>query len=163
MLSSSWPRATTKSTRCSVTTRDEKRRLASEKGKHALRICHAWTVHAAIEQEIFYPAVAAVLGSEGDELLGEAVVEHESIRRLVLKVENTPADDRLFDPRIKVLAEYVAHHVKKEEGELFDRIRHSKLDLLGTGERMAARRTELSTTPAGRHVFRQARKVLGRK
>lgn len=134
-----------------------------EKGKLALRICHALTVHAKIEQEIFYPAVAAVLDGEVDDLLGRANVEHSGIETLISKVEDTPADDPLFDPMIEVLAAYVARHVRAEEEQLFPRVRHSRLDLLGTGERLAARKMELSTARGGKQLFRQARKVMGRK
>lgn len=132
-----------------------------EKGKAALRICHAFEVNAAIKHEIFYPAAEAVLEGEDKELLGKSRIEHEAISRLIDEVENTPADDSSFDSTVAALAERAGHLMKSEEDELFPRLRHSRLDLLGTGERMAARMTELATTPIDRRVIRQARKVLG--
>ena len=60
-----------------------------------------------------------------------------------------------------VLAEHASRLMKKEEDELFPRLRHSRLDIVGTGERMAARKTELATAPIGRRAIRQARKVMG--
>lgn len=132
-----------------------------EKGKAALRICHAFEVHAAIKHEVFYPAAEAVLEGEDKELLDRSRIEHEAIGRLIDKVENTPADDPSFDSMVAVLAEHAGRLMKSEEDELFPRLRHSPLDLVGTGERMAARKTELSTIPLGPELMRQARKVMG--
>ena len=60
-----------------------------------------------------------------------------------------------------VLAEQAARHMKKEEDEIFPRLRHSRLDLVGTGERMAARKAQLATAPIDRRLIHQARKVMG--
>jgi len=51
--------------------------------------------------------------------------------------------------------------MKKEEDEIFPRLRHSRLDLVGTGERMAARKAQLATAPLDRRLIHQARKVMG--
>jgi len=134
---------------------------AVEKGKAALRICHAFEVHEAIKQEVFYPAAHAVLEGEDRELLGKAQVEHEAIGHLIEKIENTSADDASFDSAVAVLAEQGRRHMKNEEEKLFPRLRHSRLDLVGTGERMAARKTELATAPIDRELIRRARKVMG--
>jgi len=131
-----------------------------EKGKAALRLCHALERYAAIKHEVFYPAAAAVLAGDDRELLGKAQVEHDGIQALIEKVENTAADDPSFDATMTVLAEQAGRLAKREEQELFPRLRHSRLDLLGTGERMAARRTELGTAPIDRERVRQARKVM---
>ena len=132
-----------------------------DKGKAALRLCHAFERYAAIKHEVFYPAAAAVLAGEDKELLGKAQVKHDGIQGLIGKVENTPADDPSFDATVTVLAEQAGRLMKQEEEELFPRLRHSRLDLLGTGERMAARKTELGTAPIDRERVRQARKVMG--
>ena len=109
----------------------------------ARRICMALTVHARIEEEIFYPA-AREAARDGEDLLDEAEVEHGSIKELVAAIENaSPDDDELFDARVKVLGEYVKHHVKEEEGELFPKIRKSDMDLEKVGARLAARKEEL--------------------
>ena len=131
-----------------------------EKGKVALRICHAIEIYAAIKHEVLYPAAGAVLDGEDKALLGKARVRHGGIQELIDKVENTPADDPTFDSLVAVLGEETSRLMKQEEEELFPRLRHSKLDLLGTGERMAARKTELETTPIDRDRIRQARKVM---
>ena len=61
-----------------------------EKGKPALRICHALAVHATIKHEFFYPAAEAVLEGDDKELLDKAQVEHDGLRHLIAKIENTP-------------------------------------------------------------------------
>ena len=71
-------------------------------------------------------------------------MEHGSIKDLVSAIENaSPDDDELFDARVKVLGEYVKHHVKEEENELFPKIRKSDMDLEEVGARLMARKEEL--------------------
>lgn len=109
----------------------------------AKQICMALTVHAQIEEEIFYPAAREAMRS-GEDLLDEAEVEHGSIKELVAAIENaSPDDDDLFEARVKVLGEYVKHHVKEEEGEIFPKIRKSDMDLAEIGQQLAARKKEL--------------------
>lgn len=122
----------------------ENGRLTKErKVATARQICMALTVHAQIEEEIFYPAAREAVRS-GEDLLDEAEVEHGSIKELVSAIENaSPDDDELFDARVKVLGEYVKHHVKEEEGEIFPKLRKSDMDLVDVGERLAARKKEL--------------------
>lgn len=110
----------------------------------AKQICLALTVHAQIEEEIFYPAAREAAIRDGEDLLDEAEVEHGSIKELVAAIENgSPDDDELFDARVAVLGEYVKHHVKEEENELFPRIRKSDMDLAEIGAQLAARKDEL--------------------
>jgi Hemerythrin HHE cation binding domain len=132
-----------------------------DKGKAALRLCHALERYAAIKHEVFYPAANAVLAGEDKDLLGKGQVTHDGIHDLIEKIEDTPADAPSFDATVTVLAEQAGRLMKQEEDELFPRLRHSRLDLLGTGERMAARKTELGTAPIDRERVRQARKVMG--
>jgi hemerythrin-like domain-containing protein len=109
----------------------------------ARQICLALTVHAQIEEEIFYPAAREAM-RDGEDLLDEAEVEHGSIKELVAAIENgSPDDDELFDARVKVLGEYVKHHVKEEENELFPKARKSDMDLEEVGARLAGRKEEL--------------------
>jgi hemerythrin superfamily protein len=118
---------------------ERKRRLAQE-------ICTALTIHAQIEEEIFYPAAREIETRQTEPMLDEAEVEHGSIKDLVAAIEEGSPDDELFDARVKVLGEYVKHHVKEEEGELFPKIKKSRLDLEEIGEQLAARKEELSTS-----------------
>lgn len=109
----------------------------------ALQICTQLTVHATIEEEIFYPAAREALGEEAD-LIDEADVEHASAKELIAQIESgSPADDDHFDARVKVLGEYIDHHVKEEEGELFSQLKKAELDLDALGEELAARKEEL--------------------
>jgi hemerythrin-like domain-containing protein len=110
----------------------------------AKQICMALTVHAQIEEEIFYPAAREASIRDGEDLLDEAEVEHGSIKELVSAIENaSPDDDELFDARVKVLGEYVKHHVKEEENELFPKVRKSDMDLEEIGAQLSARKQEL--------------------
>lgn len=131
-----------------------------EKGKAALRICHALEVYAAIKHEVFYPAAEAVLAGEDKGSLGKSQETHDGIQELIERVENTPADDPSFEAFVTRLTEQAIRLMKQEEAALFPRLRHSRLDLLGTGERMAARKSELGTRPIDRERVRQARKVM---
>ena len=115
----------------------------STKEKLAQQICQALTVHAQIEEEIFYPAAREALGDEGKDLLDEAKVEHNSLKELISKIEGSSPHDDLFEAHVTVLGEYVKHHVKEEEGELFPKLRKSDMDLKGIGEQLAARKKEL--------------------
>jgi hemerythrin superfamily protein len=115
----------------------------STKEKLAHQICQALTVHAQIEEEIFYPAAREALGEDGKDLLDEAKVEHNSLKMLISEIEDSSLGDDLFDARVKVLGEYVKHHVKEEEGEIFPKLRKSEMDIKGIGEELAARKKEL--------------------
>ena len=116
---------------------DRKRRLAEQ-------ICMELTVHAQIEEEIFYPAVKDVLKKEGDdELVPEATVEHQSLKQLFEDIKGTEVDDELFDARVKVLGEYVKHHVKEEQNEIFPKVRESELDMVELGAMLMQRKQEL--------------------
>ena len=109
----------------------------------ASRICKALTVHAQIEEEIFYPAAYDALDEEGDDLLDEAEVEHTSCKALIAEIEAMNVGEPLFDAKVKVLGEYIKHHVEEEESELFPECRDADMDLKAIGEQLAARKSEL--------------------
>ena len=118
------------------------RNTAQKKQELAQQICQELTVHAQIEEEIFYPALREVL-KEGD-LLNEAAVEHQSVKELVTQIQAMGAPDEMFDAKVKVLGEYVDHHVKEEKGEIFPKARAArKLDLIAMREELEARKEEL--------------------
>lgn len=112
------------------------------KGEIARRICDALTVHATIEEEIFYPAVRSAKQDTAD-LVDEAAVEHQSLKDIIGRLEAAPLKDPLYDAGVKVLSEYVKHHVKEEENELFPKVKSMGIDLVALGERMKARKEEL--------------------
>ena len=107
------------------------------------RICMALAVHAQVEEELFYPAAYDVLDEEGDDLLDEAVVEHATAKALIAEIEAMTVGEPLFDAKVKVLGEYIDHHIKEEEGELFPECKDTEMDMQALGEAMAARKAEL--------------------
>ncbi len=120
----------------------EKARSARDKSALAADICKELSVHAAIEEEIFYPAVKQAL--KDDALVPEATVEHATLKSLIAQLEDgaTP-EGEMFDAKVKVLSEYVKHHVKEEHTEMFPKARASALDMKALGARLAARKEEL--------------------
>lgn len=107
----------------------------------AEQICDVLSVHATIEEEIFYPAARLVL--EEEELLDQAQVEHASVKDLVAQIRDMESDEELYDAKVKVLGEYVKHHVEEEEGELFQQLRDTDFDAEDIGERLLERKQEL--------------------
>ena len=105
------------------------------------QICLELTVHAQIEEEIFYPAVKAAL--KDHELIPEANVEHASVKDLIAQVEGKTPDGEMYDARVKVMGEFVKHHVKEEQNEMFPKAKKTKVDMIALGEQMAARKQEL--------------------
>lgn len=119
----------------------EKTRSEDRKGALAEQICKELTVHAQIEEEIFYPAAREALREK--DLIDEATVEHQSAKDLIAQIEGGKPGQELFDAKVKVLGEYIKHHVKEEQNELFPQVRKTKLDLRELGERLQARKQEL--------------------
>jgi hemerythrin superfamily protein len=119
----------------------ENARAASKKTKLVAQICTELSVHAQIEEEIFYPAVKQALKDK--ELIPEATVEHATLKSLIAQVEGIEPDGEMFDAKIKVMSEYVKHHVKEEQTEMFPKAKASKLDMNELGIQLAARKTEL--------------------
>lgn len=119
----------------------EKTRSADRKAALAEQICNELKVHTQVEEEIFYPAARAAIRDQ--DLLDEATVEHASAKELIAQIENGKPGDDLFDAKVKVLGEYVKHHVKEEQNELFPKVRKTKVDLEALGEKLQARKNEL--------------------
>lgn len=107
----------------------------------AISICVTLKVHARLEEELFYPAAYKVL--EDKSLIEEAQVEHASAKDLIAQIEMGAPGEAFFDARVKVLAEYIDHHVTEEEEEIFPRCRQSGMDLDRLGAIMAMRKQEL--------------------
>jgi len=103
--------------------------------------CGALRVHAQMEEEIFYPALREA--GDADDALDEANVEHAHVKELVEQLDGIGTGDDLFAARVKVLSEYVQHHVEEEESTIFSKARKADLDLEALGEQMMARKTEL--------------------
>ena len=85
----------------------------------AERICKELTAHTRIEEEIFYPWLRENLDAESRDLIDEALVEHATAKDLIAQIEGAGDVDETYDARVKVLGEYVRHHVREEENEIF--------------------------------------------
>lgn len=77
-------------------------------------------------------------------LVREAAIEHATAKDLIAKIEGMSSIDDDFEPTVKVLCEYINHHVEEEEGEMFPRMKKSELDLKDLGQRVAERKAELT-------------------
>lgn len=117
---------------------------SAQRAELARQICTMLTVHTTIEEEIFYPAARAVLKEQ--DLLDEAEVEHASAKDLIEQIEGASPDSELYDAKVKVLGEYIRHHVKEEQDEMFPKVRRTELDLVLVGEALASRKQELMGT-----------------
>ncbi len=117
-----------------------------KKQQLATNICDALTVHATIEEEIFYPAFIEATGDK--DIHHEAVVEHAGAKRLIAEIQAMSADDDYYDAKVTVLSEMIKHHVKEEEqpGGMFSEAKKSDLDLQALGEELRARKQELQAT-----------------
>lgn len=117
----------------------------TEQSDLATRICHMLTVHTQIEEEFLYPQAKEALGEEEgeDEVVYEAEIEHGAAKELIGKIEASTPEDPHFKPLVMVLSEYVKHHVKEEEKELFPNLKDTELDLKELGSQLAQRKLEL--------------------
>ena len=113
------------------------------KEKIARQICLELSVHAKIEEEIFYPACE---GKIEEDLLKEAYVEHDGAKVLIAEILAGGPDDEFYDAKVTVLQEQIEHHVEEEEKRmegLFAQARKAGLDMDALGEQMATRKAEL--------------------
>ena len=106
------------------------------------QICDALTVHAEIEEEIFYPAVREAIDDE--DLMDEALVEHAGAKNLIAQLQEMDPEDDLYDAKVTVLGEQIDHHVEEEESDMFPKAKKAKLDTAELGAAMAARKDELT-------------------
>ena len=113
-----------------------------QKTELAAQICKALKVHTQIEEELLSPAAHEQLKDE--DMVDEAYVEHDSAKALIAQIEAGRVGDHMYDAKVKVLGEYVKHHVQEEENELFPAIeKASSIDLAAMDERLRARAEEL--------------------
>ena len=124
----------------------EKTRSIAKKKALVAEICTALSVHAQVEEEIFYPAVKAALKDKV--LVPEANVEHAGVKDLINQLEGVEPDGEMYDAKVKVLSEYVKHHVKEEQNEMFPKAKASSLDLVGLGAQIDQRKQALLSQAA---------------
>jgi hemerythrin superfamily protein len=123
--------------------RDLVRRRAPALKRRALaeEICIELTIHARLEEELFYPAVREALNDE--DLLDEAEEQHGSQREFVAQILATSPDDALYDARVAVLSDYVERHVRQEREQVFNRVLASRMDLQSLARSLTIRKEEL--------------------
>jgi hypothetical protein len=103
--------------------------------------CAELTIHAQIEEEIFYPAAREAI--DDMDMLDEAEVEHATAKQLISELSAMQPGDDLYDAKFTVLGEYVKHHIEEEEKELFKQVKKADLDLDELGEEILERKIEL--------------------
>jgi hypothetical protein len=129
---------------------DEYEQLETDPEKLSLfnKIALALKVHTTIEEEIFYPEER---GQIEDDMLDEAYVEHDGAKKLIAEIEAMKPADAFYDAKVKVLGEYIKHHVKEEEqpGGLFAQAKRGDEDLDAMGERLKERKQALMAELGG--------------
>lgn len=121
----------------------EKASGEGRKQKLAMEICSELSIHAQIEEEIFYPACE---GKVDEDLLREAFVEHDGAKMLIGQIMAGEPSDEFYDAKVTVLQEQIEHHVEEEEKRLeglFSQARKAGLDMDALGQELAARKAEL--------------------
>jgi len=109
-----------------------------------LRVCDELEVHTQIEEELFYPAAReALAGKEDEDLIDEAEVEHVSAKQLISELRHLQPEDPKFKANFTVLSEYVKHHIKEEEGEMFEKLGRAKIEWEPLLQDMLDRQQEL--------------------
>ena len=122
---------------------DEKEGDEETKRAIAERICKELTAHAQLEEELFYPWLRENLGEDEMEMVEEAYVEHASAKDLIAQIEGGGTIDGAYDAKVKVLQEYIKHHVEEEENEIFEAVSDKQEELDELGQEMHARKAEL--------------------
>jgi hypothetical protein len=109
----------------------------SRKNDVAQIICMELTMHAQLEEELFYPAFAQATGA--NQVVQDAVAEHQQAKDLIARIQGNPDPDALM----LELQRAVQLHVAEERARIFPRARSVGLDLAGLGAQLEARKTEL--------------------
>ena len=106
------------------------------------QVLQALKVHTRIEEELFSPAVRKAIKDE--DLMNEAEVEHDSAKVLIRQLERMKPSDPKFAATFTVLGEYVNHHVKEEESEMFPKARRARVNLKGLGAKLMGQKIKLA-------------------
>jgi hemerythrin superfamily protein len=117
---------------------------AERKKALALEICTELSIHATVEEEIFYPACKGKI--EEEDKLDEAYVEHDGAKVLISEIAGSDAGAEFYDAKVKVLSELIKHHVKEEEARsegLFAMAREAGLDVVALGQDIKMRKEQL--------------------
>jgi hemerythrin-like domain-containing protein len=116
---------------------DARRQLAE-------RICLELKVHTQLEEELFYPWLRENLSEDDMDLVEQAQVEHNAATDLIEQIEGASEIDDAYNAKVKVLGEYIKHHVNEEENEIFPKVSDEAEALDELGQEMASRKGELA-------------------
>ena len=108
----------------------------------AYKICQELLNHTKLEEKYFYPAVRDQV-DEADDLVKEALVEHDAAKKLIKEIQNMDGYEEMFDAKVEVLEEQILHHVEEEEEDLFPKVQDSSIDLMELGEKMANAKAQM--------------------
>ena len=125
----------------------EKARGETRKAELARQICLELRIHTQIEEELFYPQSREFL--QDDDIVNEAIVEHQAAKDLIEQIEAMEAGEEMFEAKVTVLQEMIEHHVQEEEKEYFPQVQKSEMDLKSVGEAMKMRKQELTAEMGG--------------
>ena len=123
---------------------DEKDGDEDTRRQLAQRICAELKVHTQLEEELFYPFLRENLEEDDMDLVEEAQVEHNGAKDLIEQIEGATEIDDEYNAKVKVLGEYVKHHVNEEENEIFPKVSDDQEELDELGQEMASRKSELA-------------------
>jgi Hemerythrin HHE cation binding domain len=124
-------------------------RSPSAQAKIVRQICEELTIHAMVEEQIFYPAIREVVDLS---MMDEAQVEHDSAKALIISLQQGDPADAFYEAKVSVLKEQIEHHVYEEErqrGSIFAQVRKADFDLTALGEEMAALKKQLMDQAKG--------------
>ena len=117
-------------------------------------------VHAALEEEIFYPAVKKEV-DDGSSMVQEAIEEHQTVKQLISELKGMQEANEEFESQFSQLMENVQHHVEEEESEMLPKVEESQLDLNSLGQQMAQRKQQMQNR--GRATKKAANAAATRK
>jgi len=140
------------------------RKVEQTKGTQAKRrlaenVMAELEIHAALEEEIFYPAVKKEV--DDGSMVQEAIQEHQTVKQLIAGLKGMGRADDEFESQFSQLVENVQHHVEEEENEMLPKVEDSELDLNSLGAEMSERRQELQN--GGRATKKKASAKSNRK
>lgn len=125
----------------------EKASGEARKMQLAQKICMELMVHTQLEEELVYPVSREFL--KDDDIVNEAVVEHQAAKDLIEQIRGMDASDEMFEAKVTVLQEQIEHHVEEEEKEYFPKLQKTDMDLKGIGEQMVMRKKQLMAQMQG--------------
>jgi hemerythrin superfamily protein len=126
-------------------------RAVKSKEDVVARIIRELSIHAAIEEMLFYPAIRQAVddGNDIDDMVLESLEEHHIVKWVLSELDGMSAENERFDAKVTVLMENVRHHVEEEEGDLFPQVQKllGKERLAELGDAMAQAKKTVPTHP----------------